>query len=280
MRHITKQLLNPYVILSIIIILLILGVASAFWYRDAHKYNPIDFTKSQPAVRQPPVFHINDIVTIEALFINRESENITFNAKVYWQLKRPMKDSISPDSSRIFQFEFNRVLNPGCTYLSFDNVAPSEVRNLTARLFSDGHKTVTWEINGTNKVIEPKVGDQQTFHTQEFTYYHNSAELPEFKNESKLSCDDVKEAEEEPKEEVKENAVAKEPTSQPKTSATPTTQASQKPTSPAQTKTPPNSGGGATTSSEPEPEPEEPQTHEECTINLLGVKLNCRQVPN
>ena len=176
-------------VFALLMILVILGFGGAFWYRANHPYNPIDFTKSQPTVRQPPVFHLDDVVTVEALFTNNEDENVTLNAKVYWEIKKPSDGAISPDSKRVFQFEFNRVLNPGCTEMSFDNSPPDEVRSLTARLFSEGLKTVTWEINGTNRVVEPKVSDEEFFHTQEFTYYHNSDKLPKFKSSPKLSCE-------------------------------------------------------------------------------------------
>lgn len=136
-------------------------------------YAPLVFDQTQNVVREPPVFHLNEPVAVEADFKNTDSVPVSFTGAVHWRL-------VSPDRKvEILQFEFNGTVPPGCKEFKFQNLPPAEVITLTQRLFKDGYDSVTWEIYGDNVIVSPQAGNTLAFHVEQFRYIPDDRPLPE-----------------------------------------------------------------------------------------------------
>lgn len=149
-------------------------------YLSALKPDHLSFTYSQPITQQPAIFHVNDIVPVEALFYNSSDQNITFTAFVFW--------SMVEDGHQILQLNFERTLAPGCTELHFENSAPQDVQKITKQHFDAGATEVKWRIEGHNSVTDPYAGGLQPFQVEEATFIPDDSPLPEAQIEDRLSC--------------------------------------------------------------------------------------------
>lgn len=134
---------------------------------------PIKFDTPQNVLREPPIFHLDETVDVEARFLNQTDQPITLQADVHYILVTDNKEQIEPIETGLFL-----TLKPGCTKIPFSNKRPDAVAILTKKLFAQGHKKVTWKITGHNQIIAPQQGGRQQFETDEFSYVPDDTPIP------------------------------------------------------------------------------------------------------
>lgn len=134
---------------------------------------PLKFDTPQNVLREPPVFHLNEPIDVEARFLNETDQVITLSADVHWVLLTEHKDMIEPIQVGLFI-----TIKPGCTKIPFSNQRPLAVSSLTKKLFGQGHQRVTWKLEGTNQIIAPYPGGKQKFEVDEFSYIPDSQPIP------------------------------------------------------------------------------------------------------
>lgn len=144
---------------------------------------PIDFDMQQNVLREPPVFHLDEPVDVEATFRNTINEDVTFAAAISWIL-------VEPDQPiEVVQFGLVTTLQPGCKEYVFNNNPPEEVKQVTRELFASGHKRVTWRLSGDNVIVSPEKRGQKQFNVDQFTYIPDDQPLPLFKQtRDRSSC--------------------------------------------------------------------------------------------
>lgn len=132
---------------------------------------PLNFDTFQNVLREPPAFHLDEPVTVEARFNNLSPQKVKATAVVHWVLVDPQINDTHID---IAQFGLFLDLKPGCTHQTFVNIPPAEVTALTRQLFTEGHQKVTWQLSGNNQIIVPEGGGSEGFSVEEFSYVPNS----------------------------------------------------------------------------------------------------------
>lgn len=148
---------------------------------------PVKFDTPQNVLREPPIFHLDERVDVEARFLNQTDQPITLQADVHYILVTDNKQQVEPIETGLFI-----TLKPGCTKIPFSNQRPDAVAILTEKLFKEGHKKVTWKITGHNQIVAPQQGGRQQFETDEFSYVPNDTPTPEYQVEHiDDSCDNL-----------------------------------------------------------------------------------------
>lgn len=167
------------------IILMGLGVLGASVIYRPQGY-PLEFTAQQNVLRDPAVFHLDEPVNVEAVFINKTDQPVTATAAVHWVLVSPA----TATPTDIIQLGLLLELRSGCTELGFANKPPSQVVDLTRKLFAEGQTRVTWMLSGNNVVIVPTDGGQREFKVDSFSYVPDDVPLPKHGPKSSgESCD-------------------------------------------------------------------------------------------
>lgn len=139
---------------------------------------PLQFSSPQNVLREPPIFHLNESVNVEAVFINNEKQAVGFAAAVHWVLVSPVRTGeVQTD---VILLGLEETVSPGCKEIEFVNVAPDRVQEITKELFNAGHNKVTWRLTGHNVITEPEGRGSMVFNVDEFSYVPDDVELPKF----------------------------------------------------------------------------------------------------
>lgn len=135
---------------------------------------PLKFDTPQNVLREPPLFHLDEPIDVEARFLNETDQPVTLSADIHWVLITEYKEMVEPIQVGLFI-----TINPGCTKIPFSNQRPLAVSVLTKKLFAQGHQKVTWKLEGTNQVLSPQTGAKQKFEVDEFSYTPNDQPIPQ-----------------------------------------------------------------------------------------------------
>lgn len=152
---------------------------------------PLQFTSPQNVLREPPIFHLDEPIAVEAIFVNNEETDVGFAAAVHWVLVSPIRtDGLQAD---VILLGLEAVISPGCKELEFVNLAPRRVKEITQNLFKAGHSKVTWRLTGHNVITEPEGRGSMVFSVDEFSYIPDTTPLPPFRvqPDTGISCDKV-----------------------------------------------------------------------------------------
>lgn len=140
---------------------------------------PLQFTQQQNVLREPPVFHLNESVDVEAVFINPSKANVSFAAAVHWVLVTPIESgSLTDANTDVILLGLEEVVKPGCTKIEFINLAPAKVVSITKELFAAGHNKVTWRLTGHNVITSPDGRGSMVFNVDEFSFVPDDVDLP------------------------------------------------------------------------------------------------------
>lgn len=179
-RSIRWLLLLPFILVGV------------YFLTDRYIAYPLQFTSPQNVLREPPVFHLDEAVDVEAIFINTTKEDVTFAAAVHWVLVSPLDPENPRTKTEPIQLGLLATITPGCQRLGFSNRPPQEVIDITEELFTKGHNKVTWRLTGDNVVTSPKGRGSMTFNVDEFTYIPDNTKLPNSQiSYSDISCEKV-----------------------------------------------------------------------------------------
>lgn len=161
---------------TLLFLLAVIVLVGVFFNRK--QYYPLKFDSPQNVLREPPIFHLNEPVTVEATFLNYDTEVVTFGGAVHWQLIAP-NTQLLPAGSEVIQFEFTSTIDSGCREFRFENFPPKAVIDTTRRLFREGHGEVTWKLTGDNIILKPKPGASVRFEVEQFKYIPDNKPIPE-----------------------------------------------------------------------------------------------------
>lgn len=137
---------------------------------------PLKYDSPQNVLREPPIFHLGEPVTVEATFKNISSQDTKSTAVVHWILVEPTLDQNHID---VAQFGLFLDLKPGCTEQVFVNKPPVEVEIVTKQLFESGSQKVTWRLAGDNVILIPAHAGTKEFSVESFSYVPDSVPVPD-----------------------------------------------------------------------------------------------------
>jgi len=161
-----------------------LAIGALVWgaatYFESLRPNDLLFTYAQPISKQPPVFHLDQTIPVEAVFYNTGAEDLTFTALVFWKL-------VDSDH-QVLHLSFQRTIPPGCTEIHFNNMPPQEVVDITKEKFEQGWERVQWQIEGHNAVTDPYSGGLQPFTVELATYIPDDVALPVVQFNDRIQC--------------------------------------------------------------------------------------------
>lgn len=173
--------------------LLALPVVLAVIYFLSNRFlaYPLQFTSPQNVLREPPIFHLDEPVTVEAVFVNSGQEDVGFAAAVHWVLVSPIRAGEAQTDVILLGLE--EVISPGCREIEFVNFAPRRVKEITQELFAAGHSKVTWRLTGHNVITESNGRGSMAFSVDEFSYIPEAILLPPsiVQHDTGISCDKV-----------------------------------------------------------------------------------------
>lgn len=164
-----------------------------YFFSNRYLAYPLEFTPQQNVLREPPVFHLDESVDVEAIFKNDSQKDIGFITTVHWVLVSPLKTGVPETDTRVTVPGLEEVISPGCTKIEFANSPPNGVISITNAIFVAGYDKVTWRLTGHNVITDPEGRGSMVFNVDQFTYIPDETPLPPYQiiHNQEITCDGV-----------------------------------------------------------------------------------------
>jgi hypothetical protein len=154
-------------------------------------YYPLKFDTPQNVLREPPIFHLDEKVDVQARFVNGTDKIVTVSAAVHWILVTKAPDVLDTEVDLV-QPPLLLIIDPGCSRQPFSNTRPNSVALITEKLFSKGYDKVIWRLAGENVVTSISNSGSQRFEVDSFSYVPDDIPIPDNKIEQiPESCDEL-----------------------------------------------------------------------------------------